>query len=190
MESLRISLGNLLDEVATKHPGNEAMVDLLRRKRYSYEQFRSLTNQLAKGFFKLGLKRGERLALWSPNRPEWIITQFALAKIGVVLVSVDTNAQPQQLEYILKQSDSRSLIMAEGIKGSEYIDMIHRLCPEVSDSIPGQLNSPNLPELKNLILISERPSPGMFTWNEILEWGPMFPIPCCPKDSAPPEKTT
>jgi fatty-acyl-CoA synthase len=175
MESLRISMGNLLDEVATKHPGNEAMVDLLRRKRYSYEQFQSLANQLAKGFFKLGLERGERLALWSPNRPEWIITQFALAKIGVVLVSVDTNAQPQQLEYTLKQSDSRSLVMAAGIKGSEYIDMVRRLFPEASDSTPGKSNSSNLPELKNLILISDRSSPGMFNWNEILELGSGVP---------------
>jgi fatty-acyl-CoA synthase len=175
MESLRISLGNLLDEVATKHPGNEAMVDLLRRRRYSYEQFRSLTNQLAKGFFKLGLERGERLALWSPNRPEWIMTQFALAKLGVVLVSVDTNAQPQQLEYTLKQSDSRSLVMAEGIKGSEYIDMVRRLFPEASDSTRGKANSSNLPEFKNLILISDRSSPGMFNWNEILELGSDVP---------------
>ena len=175
MEPLRISLGNLLDEVATKHPGNEAMVDLLRGNRYSYEQFRSLTNQLAKGFYKLGLERGERLALWSPNRPEWIVTQFALAKIGVVLVSVDANAQPQQLEYILKQSDSRSLVMAEGIKGSEYIDMVRRLFPEASDSTPGKSNSSNLPELRNLILISDRSSPGMFNWNEILELGSDVP---------------
>ena len=175
MESLRISLGHLLDEVATKHPGNEAMVDLFRRKRYSYEQFRSLTNRLAKGFLKLGLERGERLALWSPNRPEWIITQFALAKLGVVLVSVDTNAQPQQLEYTLKQSDSRSLVMAEGIKGSEYIDMVRRLFLEAGDSTPGKAISSNLPELKNLILISDRSSPGMFTWNEILELGADVP---------------
>ena len=137
--------------------------------------FEGLTNQLAKGFFKLGLERGERLALWSPNRPEWIITQFALAKIGVVLVSVDTNAQPQQLEYTLKQSDSRSLVMAEGIKGSEYIDMVRRLFPEAIDSTPGKSNSSNLPELKNLILISDRSSPGMFNWNEILELGSDVP---------------
>jgi fatty-acyl-CoA synthase len=175
MEPLRISLGNLIDEVAAKHPGNEAMVDCLRRERYSYDQFRSLTNQLAKGFLKLGLGRGERLALWSPNRPEWIITQFALAKIGVVLVSVDTNAQPQQLEYTLKQSDSRSLVMAEGIRGSEYIDMVRRLFPETSDSTPGKSNASNLPELKNLILISDRSSPGMFNWNEILELGSDVP---------------
>jgi fatty-acyl-CoA synthase len=171
MEFLRTSIGNLLDEVAARHPGSEALVDIPKRRRYSYAQFLNLANQLAKGFLKLGLKKGEHLALWSPNRSEWIITQFALAKIGVVLVSVDTNAQLQQLEYILKQSDSGSLIMAEGVKGSEYVDMIHQLCPQASDSIPGQLRSPNLPKLKNLILISDSSSSGMFTWDQVLEMG-------------------
>jgi len=175
MELLRISLGHFLDEVAARRPDNEALVDLHGGKRYSYVQFQHLTNQLAKGLLKLGLKRGAHLALWSPNRFEWIITQFALAKIGVVLASVDTNAQVQQLEYILKQSDSGSLIMTGGLKGSEYIDMIRQLCPKVGDSIPGQLNSPNLPKLKNLILITDSSSSGMFTWDQILEMGSDVP---------------
>lgn len=175
MELLRMSVGNLLNEVATRYPEKEALVDIPKRKRLSYRQFLGLTNQLAKGFLKLGLEKGEHLALWAPNNSEWIVTQFALAKIGGILVSVDTNAQVQQLEYILKQSDSTSLILAEGLKVSEYIDAIHQLCPEVTVSIPGQLHSPGLPELKNIILISDRSSPGMFNWNEILGAGADVP---------------
>ena len=175
MELFRMSVGNLLNEVATRYPEKEALVDISNNKKLSYKQFLGLTNQLAKGFLKLGLEKGEHLALWAPNNSEWIITQFALAKIGGILVSIDTNAQVQQLEYILKQSDSTSLILAESLKGSEYTDAIHRLCPEVTVSIPGQLNSPKLPELKNIILISDRSSPGMFNWNEILEAGADVP---------------
>jgi len=171
MDPLIISVGNLLDEVVTRNPEKEALVDIPRKKRHSYRQFQSLSNQLAKGFLKLGLRRGEHLALWSPNRCEWIITQFALAKIGVVLVSVDTNAQAHQLEYILKQSDASSLIMAEGVKGSEYIDMIHQLCPEVKEAKPGQLNCRTLRELKNIILISGRALSRMFNWKEVMEMG-------------------
>lgn len=162
MKLFRISVGNLLNEMAARYPEKEALIDLSERKRLSYKQFLGLTNQLAKGFLKLGLEKGHHLALWAPNKSEWIITQFALAKIGGILVNVDTNAQVQQLEYILKQSDSTSLILAEGLKASEYIDAIRQLCPEVSVSIPGQLHSPKLPELKNIILISHRSSPGMF----------------------------
>lgn len=175
MELFRMSVGNLLNEVATRYPEKEALVDISNSKKLSYKQFLGLTNQLAKGFLKLGLEKGEHLALWAPNNSEWIITQFALAKIGGILVSIDTSAQVQQLEYILKQSDSTSLILAEGLKGSEYTDAIHRLCPEVTVSIPGQLKSPKLPEFKNIILISDRCSPGMFNWNEILEAGADVP---------------
>jgi len=175
MKLFRISVGNLLNEMATRYPEKEALIDVSERKRLSYRQFWGLTNQLAKGFLKLGLEKGHHLALWAPNKSEWIITQFALAKIGGILVSVDTNAQVQQLEYILKQSDSTSLILAEGLKASEYIEAIRQLCPEVTVSIPGQLHSSKLPELKNIILISNRSSPGIFNWNEILEAGADVP---------------
>jgi fatty-acyl-CoA synthase len=172
---LRITLGDLLDEVASKFPENEALVDIPKGKRYSYEEFLKVVNQMAKGLLRLGVKQGERLALWAPNLSEWIITEFAIGKIGAVLISVDTNYQLQQLEYLLRQSDSRSLIMTEGLKGSEYIEMIRQLCPEVNHSIPGQLNCDTLPELKNLILISNRAYPGMLNWGEIPDMGKDVP---------------
>lgn len=175
MELLRTSAGNLLGEVAAKYPEKEALVDISKKERLSYREFLRRTNQLAKAFLKLGFKKGEHVALWAPNRSEWIITQFALAQIGVILVSIDTNAQAQQLEYILKQSDSTSLILAEGLKASEYIEAIRQLCPEVTGSKPGQLHSPKLPNLQDMILISDRSSPGMFNWSEILEAGADVP---------------
>src|SRR4030042_1387308 len=174
-ELLKITLGDLLDEVASKFPENEALIDVPKGKRYSYRELLRMVNQLAKGFLRLGLKQGEHLALWAPNRSEWIITEFAIAKIGAVLISVDTNCQLQQLEYLLKQSDSRSLVMTKGLNGSEYIEMIQQICPEINDSVPGQLNSSTLPELKNLILISDRPHSGMLNWREGLEVGKEVP---------------
>jgi fatty-acyl-CoA synthase len=175
MELLRITLGDLLDEVACKFPENEALIDIQKGERLTYREFLNRVNQLARGFLKLGLQKGEHLALWAPNLSEWIITEFAVTKIGAVLISVDTNCQLQQLEYLLKQSDSRSLVMTEGLKGSEYIEVISKLFPEMKDSIPGHLNNPSLPELKNIILISERSTPGMFSWREILEMGKDVP---------------
>ena len=172
---LKITLGNLLDEVASKCPENEALIDLPKGERYSYREFLRMVNQLAKGFLRLGLKKGEHLALWAPNRSEWIMTEFAIAKIGAILISIDNNCQLQQLEYLLKQSDSKSLVMTEGLDGSEYIEMIQKICPEINDSIPGQLNSPTLPDLKNLFLISDQSCPGMLNWREILEMGREVP---------------
>ncbi len=174
-ELMRGTVGTLLDKVAPKSPENEALIDLPRGKRYSYRELLKIVNQLAKGFLRLGLKKGEHLALWAPKRSEWIITELAIAKIGAVLISVDINCQPQQLEYLLKQSDSRSLVMTEGLNGSEYIEMIQRICPEIKDSIPGQLKASTLPELKNLILVSDQSRPGMLNWREILEMGREVP---------------
>ena len=176
-EILKTTVGYLLDEVASKLPGKEFLVDIPKGKRYSYEEFLAVVNQMARGFLKLGVIQGEHVALWAPNFSEWITTEFAIAKIGAVLVSVDTNVQIQQLEYLLKQSDSRSLIMAEGLKGSEYLEMIHKLCPEISHSIAGRLNCHALPELKNLVLISDRIHQGMFNWGHLLEMGKIIPDP-------------
>lgn len=174
-ELMRLTVGSLLDKVASKFPDNEALIDLPRGKRYSYRELLRIVNQLAKGFLRLGIEKGEHLSLWAPNRSEWIITELAIAKIGAILISVDANSQPQQLEYLLKQSDSRSLVMTEGLKGSEYIEVIRKICPEIKDSIPGQLNASTLPELKNLILISDQSRAGMLNWREILEMGSEVP---------------
>ena len=175
MDLVRKTVGDVLDEVASKFPEKEALLDLSQKKRFSYKEFLATVNQTAKGFLKLGLKQGDQLALWSPNRWEWIITQFALAKIGVVLVSIDINCKIDQLEYFLRQSDSKSFVMAEGMKGSEYMDMIRQLCPEVKEAMPGKLNSRTLPELQNIILLSGRTFGAMFQWKEILDMGRDIP---------------
>jgi len=175
MDFVRKTVGDVLGEVALKFPEKEALVDLSQGKRFSYKELLALVNQTAKGFLKLGLKQGDQLALWSPNRWEWTITQFALAKIGVVLVSIDINCKIDQLEYFLRQSDSKSLVMAEGMKGSEYMDMIRQLCPEVKEAIPGKLSSRALPELQNIILLSGRTFGAMFQWKEILDMGRDIP---------------
>ncbi len=175
MGLVRKTVGGLLDEVALKFPEKEALVDLSQRARFSYKELLAMVNQTAKGFLKLGLKQGDHLALWSPNRWEWTMTQLALAKIGVVLISIDTNCKLDQLEYLLRQSDSGSLVMAGGMKGSEYIDMILQLCPEVKEASPGRLSSTTLPELRNIILVSGRTFDGMFHWKEILDMGKDIP---------------
>jgi fatty-acyl-CoA synthase len=175
MDLVRKTVGELLDEVALTFPEKEALVDLSQGVRFSYKELLAMVNRTAKGFLKLGLKQGDHLALWSPNRWEWTMTQLALAKIGVVLISIDTSCKVEQLEYLLRQSDARSLVMTEGMKGSEYTDMIRQLCPEVKEAIPGRLNCRTLPELKNIILMSGRTFGGMFRWKEIQDAGKEIP---------------
>jgi fatty-acyl-CoA synthase len=157
--------------VASRFPDREALIDLPRGRRYSYRKLLTIVNRLAGGFLKLGIRKGEHLALWTPNLAESIVTELAAAKIGVVLMTLDTNAQPEQLEYLLRQSDSRTLVMSEGTAGAGHVEMIRRLCPEAVSSVPGQLESHALPELKRLIVISDRTHPGMLNWKGVLEAG-------------------
>jgi len=168
---LRTTIGDLFDEVASRFPDREALIDLPGGRRYSYRELLIIVNQLARGFLKLGIRKGEHLALWTPNLSESIITEFAVAKIGAVLMTLDTNAQPQQLGYLLRQSDSQALILSEGTNGTEHIEMIRQLCPEVDASKPEQLDCHALPELRRLIVISDRTRPGMLTWKGVLEAG-------------------
>ena len=124
---LNITLGDLLDEMAKKYPDREAIVYTDRPFRKTYSQFRDLCNQVAKGFLAMGIKKGDHVAVWTTNYPEWILTQFATAKIGAVLVTVNINYKIFELEYLLRQSDSNTLILMDGFRDSNYIDIINQL---------------------------------------------------------------
>jgi fatty-acyl-CoA synthase len=176
MESLlRMTIGDLFDAVSSRFPDREALVDIPKKTRYSYRELQRIVARLAGGFLKLGIAKGEHLAIWAPNRSEYIIAELAAVKIGAVLVSIDTNAQPEQLEYLLGQSDSQTLILAEGAKGVDYVAMIRRLCPEIDRAEPGRLDCRALPVLRRFILMADRRLPGMLTWSEVLESGNTVP---------------
>lgn len=170
-ELLNITLGDLLDEMAEKYPDHEAVVYTDRPFRKTYSELRDLCNQVAKGLMAIGIKRGDHVAIWATNYPEWILAQFATAKIGAVLVTVNTNYKIFELEYLLRQSDSSTLILTDGFKDSNYIEIINQLCPELKDSEPGNLKNPSFPYLKNIIYIGDKEYPGMFSWNQLYEMG-------------------
>ncbi len=168
---LSITLGELLDTQARNHPDNDALVYVDRGLRYTYEQFNQVCRTAAKGFMKLGIKKGEHVAIWATNVPEWAVTQFSTGKMGAVLVTVNTNYRIFELEYLLRQSDSTTLILIDGWKDASYTGMINELCPELKDLAPGKLNSERLPSLKNVIFLGENCPPGMFSWDQLLDMG-------------------
>lgn len=165
------TIGELLDNVVDRFGSNDALVYVEPPLKYSYREFLEVCNSVAKGFLELGIEKGDHLAIWANNVPEWVITQFASAKIGAVLVTVNTNYRIYELEYLLKQSDTKHLILISGIKENEYLDMIYELCPELEKLGLGQLSSKRFPMLKNIICIDDDNSPGMFKWKDILEMG-------------------
>lgn len=168
-----ITLAELVDTQAKYHGDVEALVYADRGLRYTYKQFNEVCRKAAKGFLKLGIKRGEHVAIWATNVPEWVITQFSTGKMGAVMVTVNTNYKVFELEYLLRQSDSTTLILIDGWKDSSYTGMVNEICPELKDSEPGNLKSERLPVLKNVIYVGDKENcpPGMFSWDEVMELG-------------------
>lgn len=171
MSLLKLTVGELLEKQVNLYPDHEAIVYPELNLRKTYKQFNELVNQAAKGFMALGIEKGDHIAIWADNKPEWITSQFATGKMGAVLVTINTSYQAAELEYLMKQSESETLIMAESYKGTSYIDVLKQICPELDTSKKGELHSPVLPHLKNIIIISDTEQPGCYTWNEVIKKG-------------------
>ncbi|KIQ95398.1 MULTISPECIES: AMP-binding protein [Anoxybacillus] len=165
---LHITVGQLLEQKASIHPNHEAVVYADRQLRWSYRQFNDYCRLVAKGLMKLGIEAGEHIALWATNKPEWLACQFATGKMGAVLVTVNTNYRTTELQYLLKQSDATTIILMEQYRGTSYIDMIYDIAPELAYCEPGKLQAKRLPQLRNVIVLSEQRYPGTFSWNDLL----------------------
>ncbi|NIK14789.1 acyl-CoA synthetase (AMP-forming)/AMP-acid ligase II [Saccharococcus thermophilus] len=165
---MTVTVGKLLEEKARLHPDQEAVVYADRGLRMTYKQFDDYCRLVARGLMRLGIEKGENVAIWATNVPEWIACQFATGKMGAVLVTVNTNYRAAELEYLLKQSDSTTLFLIERYRDSSYVDILYEIVPELRTCEPGKLQSKRLPKLKNVVFIGEKRYPGMFTWNDIL----------------------
>lgn len=170
-ELLKMTMGALLDKTAEAYPDNEAVVYTDRPFRKTYREFCDLCNETARGLVAMGVKKGDHVAIWATNEPEWLIAMWATSKIGAVLVTVNTNYRVFELEYLLRQSDSTTLLLMEEVKGNNYVQTINELCPTLASSEPGNLNEESLPFLKNVVYIGEKDKTpkGMFHFSHILE---------------------
>lgn len=168
-QAITHTIGGLLDDIARRFPDNDALVYPERGLRYSYAQFNALCRQVAKGLLKLGVKKGDHLSIWAYNVPEWVVLQFATAKIGAVLVTVNTAYKSAELEYVLNQSDSTTLFMVKSFKDTDYVKTLADVVPEIHSAEPGKLNIPKLPFLKNVVFIGDDTPAGMLNFNRILE---------------------
>jgi fatty-acyl-CoA synthase len=168
----KTTIGGLVDINADQFGDAKAVLYPQLGIEFNFREFRSLMNDVAKGFMALGIEKGEHIAIWANNVPEWLYTQFGSPKIGAVLVTVNTNYRAFELEYLMKQSDSTTLIMIGGVKNkTEYVDVVNQVCPELKQAEPGKLNCAKLPKLKNVIFIGEEKHPGMLSWKEVMAQG-------------------
>ncbi len=165
---LGLTIGDLFDRTVETYPDHPALISRHQHIRLTYHELQAQVNQCAKGLMALGLRKGQRIGIWSPNRTEWCITQFATSKIGAILVNINPAYRLHELEYALKQSGCSALVFAPQFKTTNYIELIHSLAPELSLSKAGKLKSALLPDLTTVICLGSEKIPGMFSWDEVL----------------------
>ncbi len=172
---LGITIGDKFDETVALFPDNDALIVRDQGVRLTYFQLQAKVNQLAKGLMRLGWKKGDRIAIWSPNTHEWCVAQFATSKIGAILVNVNPAYRLHELEYVIRQSGCGAIIIAPRFKSSDYTQMLYDLCPQLAQSEPGKLAHAGLPDLTTVIRMGPERLPGMFTWDEVLATGDQIP---------------
>jgi len=165
------TIGYLLDSTVAQHPDRLAVAFPLQGIRWTWREFQGMVDSLAVGLGALGLRAGDRLGIWSPNRSEWLVTQFATAKIGVVLVNINPAYRLAELEYALNLSGCKALVTAEKLRASNYITMLQTLMPELAVSAPGQVRPAKLPSLQIVIRMGAERTAGMFCYDDVVQLG-------------------
>ena len=163
-----LTLGQILDEAIAKHPDNDAVVYADRDFRLTYRQFGKVVDQVAKGLMALGVEKGEKVAVWATNVPYWVVLQFATAKIGAILLTVNTAYRMTEVAYVLEQSDSENLFLIDGFRDIDYVQTIYDLIPELKTHQRGFLKSARFPYLKRVFFLGQEKHRGMYSIPELL----------------------
>ncbi len=165
-------IGDVVEENARKLADNVALAYYEYDFRKTFAEFEEICNQVAKGLMALGMKKGDHFAMWANNQPEWVYAQFGSAKMGSVMVTVNTNFRAFELEYLLGQSDAATLILTGGVRTpDEYLKVIDQVLPELKECEPGNLKTDKLPHLKNVVYLGEEKIPGVYNWSDLIEMG-------------------
>jgi fatty-acyl-CoA synthase len=166
------TIGKVIQETAARYPTHPALICPQFSTRLTYRELYEECRKTAKGLMALGIRRGDHVSVWTTNVPEWIYLQFALGMTGGVLVTINTNYQSHELEYILKQSDSTTLFLIDSYRDTSFYNTVCKIAPELEKSQPGALACAKLPLLKNIVYIGSRANPtGMLTFDEMLKAG-------------------
>jgi fatty-acyl-CoA synthase len=171
MELIEKTLGSVLEEWAEKTPDQDFVVYADRGLRFSYKQFDQRVNRLAKGLLSIGIKKGDHVGIWATNVPDWLTFTFATAKIGAILVTINTNYKTHELEYLMQNADLKALCLIDGWRDSDYVSMVNELVPELKTSQRGYLKSEKFPYLEHVLFIGQEKHKGMYNTPELLLMG-------------------
>src|SRR5918999_82114 len=168
-----LTVGGLLDLVAGRRPDEEALVYADRDLRYTYREFKEVVEDCARALMALGLEKGDHVAVWGQNVPEWVTLQFATGKMGAVLVTVNPAYKAHELKYVLDQSDSAALFLTRGVKDADFVEILGQAVPELAANADGELAAEELPYLRHAVLMGEgdRRVLPIMTFEEFVERG-------------------
>ncbi len=156
MELIEYTLGSILEKWATETPNQEFLVSPYKDVRYTYAQFNERVDNLAAAFASIGVVKGSKVGLWANNHPDWITIFFAAAKLGAILVTVNTNYKSSEAEYILRNADIDTMCMIEEYRDTSYVEAIYTIAPKIKERKAGEyIHSDKLPVLRNLVVIGK-----------------------------------
>jgi len=165
------TIGAQFDRTVARWGDRPALTVRQQDVRWSWRQLGEKVDAFAAGLLALGLEPGDRIGIWSPNNAEWVVTQFATAKAGLILVNINPAYRLAELEYALHKVGCKAIVTATRFKTSDYIGMLTSLAPELATAAPGDLRSPRLPDLRIVIEIAAEPSPGTFAFEQVAALG-------------------
>lgn len=150
-KTIELTIGQQLDKIAQEHPKRLALIVKHQNVSWSYSEYHQRVSDFSAGLLAIGIKPGDRVAIWAPNSVEWCIGQYATAKIGAIMVCINPAYGLHELLYALKNVGCKALITAKAFKSSNYLDMLQTLLPELENNEPGNIQSKKLPLLTSII---------------------------------------
>jgi fatty-acyl-CoA synthase len=166
-----LTIGEALEATADRFGRQDALVFPQLGLRLNYRKFNERVDEAARGLLSLGIGNGDHVAVWATNVPEWVVLQFATAKIGAVLVTINPAYRPFELKYVLRQCDAKALFLVDRFKKSDYFAMLAEVCPELSAHEPGQLNATEFPRLRWVVTLRGAPPFGAISWDDMARRG-------------------
>ena len=170
-ELIDYTVGGILEKYVAEDPDHEFLIYPDRGLRFTYKEFDERVNIFAKGLLSIGVTKGSKVGVWAKNVPDWMTFMFATAKIGAVLVTVNTNYKNAELEYIMKNADIHTMCMVNGYRDSDYVQILYDLVPELKTTQRGKLRSEKFPELRNVVYIGQEKLRGMYNTSELMKLG-------------------
>ena len=166
---LEKTIPQMLKETVAKFATSDAVIFPEYGSPWNWQTFDRLVDALAIGLTQLGIQKGDRVGIWAPNRPEWILTQYATARIGAIMVCINPAYRMAELEFVLNKVECKAIITAPNFKSSNYIELLNRLIPELATSEPGQLSSEKIPHLTTVIRMGDDITPGTYNFDDLLK---------------------